>query len=139
MNKVLCGALWLLLLLFFYKFMFRHFLVNFDKREEVVGYTSPLTPYKRITIGNGLKTIECCDERNLYVIFNNCSRKDCDFIPAFERNSQPILRFDEEVLSLNNDALYLVTKCPNEGKIVVKEMDVDIRMMLRCLDLGIFK
>ena len=35
MNKVLCGALWLLLLLFFYKFMFRHFLVNFDKREEV--------------------------------------------------------------------------------------------------------
>ena len=137
MNKVLCGALWLLLLLFFYKFMFRHFLVNFDKREEVVGYTSPLTPYKRITIGNGLKTIECCDERNLYVIFDNIPRTENDFIPSIKRDVRPILRLEEEI-ALNDNTLYLVTKSSNDGKVVVKEMDVDVRMMLRYLNLGIF-
>ena len=138
MNKVLCGALWLLLLLFFYKFMFRHFLVNFDKREEVVGYTSPLTPYKRITIGNGLKTIECCDERNLYIIFDGVPRTEGDFIPAIQRNVRPVLKVTKEPLFLNDNTLYVVEK-NDDGRVVVSEMNVNVLTMLHSLNLEIFK
>lgn len=138
MNKMLRGILWLILLLFSYKFLLRQSIEEVKSREKAMENVSPLTPYKRIIVGNGLKTIECCDERNLYVIFDNIPRTENDFIPSIKRDVRPILRLEEEEIALNDNTLYLVTKSSNDGKVVVKEMDVDVRMMLRYLNLGIF-